>query len=298
MTKRATSMRRMALPRWASVCLLAEDTRGVFKTVYTRSGSTFTYTWRSRGPSNSAKKIPCHRPSASFPSSTKTNWLTPTSMVFICESELPSLWRYGPAIGTIRSSAPSASLATSGSACSLIKIAAVVCGTYRKHVPTRTPSAVTTRCTSAVMSTICVRRSVLTRMLCIVFPPQRKTPAPHLLAPQLPKLSFRAKRGICFSLRLIHHLKPVIPTEAARFFPPRRLLARRAAEWRNRCLTSTRRAIVIRVEHQLRWPFAQWPLWNRHHAVLSRLLGRGQLLQFLQPLAAPTRQKRQETQIA
>src|SRR3974377_2125842 len=48
-----------------------------------------------------------------------------------------------------------------------MKTPAVVCGIYRKQVPTRKPRAVTTRCTSSVMSTICVRRLVFTRIACI-----------------------------------------------------------------------------------------------------------------------------------
>ena len=91
----------------------------------------FTHSFRSRGPSNSQRKTPCQRPSASFPPSTGTVWLTPTSTALMCASELPSLWRYVPVAGTSRSSAPSTSRATSGSAHSLMVIPAVVCGTYK-----------------------------------------------------------------------------------------------------------------------------------------------------------------------
>jgi hypothetical protein len=89
----------------------------------------------SLGPSNSAKKLPCQRPRTSLPSSTKTKAFIPTSMVFTWASELPSAWRYGPAERTSRSRAPSASEATSGSACSLMRMPAVVCGTYRYLIP-------------------------------------------------------------------------------------------------------------------------------------------------------------------
>src|SRR5205823_12899919 len=57
------------------------------------SGTTFTNILRSRGPSNSHKKMPCHLPSISFPSSTKLTWLAPARTPLACESELPSLCR-------------------------------------------------------------------------------------------------------------------------------------------------------------------------------------------------------------
>src|SRR6267143_2402695 len=50
----------------------------------------------------------------------------PTSRAFTWESEFPSLCRYGPVAGINRSSAPSMSSATSGSAHSLMVMAAVV----------------------------------------------------------------------------------------------------------------------------------------------------------------------------
>src|SRR5690242_16251678 len=55
------------------------------------SARTLTTSFRSRGPSNSQKKIPCQRPSAKRPSSTNTIWVPPTSTDLMCESELPSL---------------------------------------------------------------------------------------------------------------------------------------------------------------------------------------------------------------
>src|SRR5262245_30592255 len=57
------------------------------------SGTTLTYSFRSRGPSNSHKKIPCQRPSAILPPSTNMVWHVPTRIVLICESELPSACR-------------------------------------------------------------------------------------------------------------------------------------------------------------------------------------------------------------
>src|SRR5216683_3105966 len=57
------------------------------------SPSTFTKIFLSRGPSNSQRKIPCHRPNSNFPSSTKITWLVPTITAFACESVFPSLCR-------------------------------------------------------------------------------------------------------------------------------------------------------------------------------------------------------------
>src|SRR3989337_909042 len=56
------------------------------------SSITFTYTLRSRGPSNSQKKIACQEPSISLPSSTITALDTPTMLDFIWAAELPSVW--------------------------------------------------------------------------------------------------------------------------------------------------------------------------------------------------------------
>jgi hypothetical protein len=58
-----------------------------------REFSIFTKIFRSRGPSNSQKKIPCHRPNSNFPSSTKITWLAPTITALTCESVFPSLCR-------------------------------------------------------------------------------------------------------------------------------------------------------------------------------------------------------------
>src|SRR5216684_1067903 len=57
------------------------------------SPSTFTKIFRSRGPSNSQKKIPCHLPSTNFPSSTKITWLAPIITALACESVFPSRCR-------------------------------------------------------------------------------------------------------------------------------------------------------------------------------------------------------------
>src|SRR5580693_4773524 len=92
---------------------------------------TLTQIFLSRGPSNSQKNTPCHCPNTSFPCSTRITWLVPVKTAFACESEFPSLCRYGPERGTKRSNTPSRSVATSGSKCSLIITPAVVCGTYR-----------------------------------------------------------------------------------------------------------------------------------------------------------------------
>src|ERR1700733_5149963 len=47
-------------------------------------------TCRSRGPSNSQRKIPCQRPSISFPPSTRTVTLFPTQAVLTWASLFPS----------------------------------------------------------------------------------------------------------------------------------------------------------------------------------------------------------------
>ena len=92
-----------------------------------------TYTVRSRGPSNSQKKIPCQVPSASEPSSRSgTTTLGPISdartwVGAFCSCG--STCSHGQPSSTIRSSAASWSRATAGSACSLIVTPAVVCGT-------------------------------------------------------------------------------------------------------------------------------------------------------------------------
>src|SRR5260370_405356 len=91
-----------------------------------QSDTTLTCSRRSRGPSNSQKNTPCQRPNISLPPSTWTIWLAPTNTAFPSDSHLPSLCRYGPAMGISRSSAPSTSRATSGSAHSVMVIAAVV----------------------------------------------------------------------------------------------------------------------------------------------------------------------------
>src|SRR4029077_16163888 len=57
------------------------------------SSSTFTKIFRSRGPSNSQRKIPCHRPNSNFPSFTNITWLAPTITALACESVFPSLCR-------------------------------------------------------------------------------------------------------------------------------------------------------------------------------------------------------------
>ena len=89
-------------------------------------------TLRSRGPSNSQKKIPCHRPSASFPS-----W-SGTRICVLVSDERTWDGAFGPSgsstcfqsqpSSTIFCNAFSRSRATSGSACSLIVMPAVVCG--------------------------------------------------------------------------------------------------------------------------------------------------------------------------
>src|SRR5215208_1492788 len=122
-------------------------------------------TVRSRGPSSSQKKIPCHFPSASLPPSTGTSTCGPRSDARTCEGA------FGPSGSstccqrhsswTICSSAASRSRATAGSAASLIVTPAVVCGTYTSAAPA--PSAPSrASATRRVMSTSCVRRSVRT----------------------------------------------------------------------------------------------------------------------------------------
>ena len=102
----------------------------VRKAAYTR---TETCTDRVRGPSNSQKKIPCQVPSARVPSSksgTRTCWpMNDARMCVGAFSSPSSTCRHGQSAGTIRSRAASKSLATIGSACSLIVTPAVVCGT-------------------------------------------------------------------------------------------------------------------------------------------------------------------------
>ncbi|MBN1367019.1 MAG: MMPL family transporter [Dehalococcoidales bacterium] len=52
-----------------------------------------TNTVRSRGPSNSQKKMPCHVPRTNLPFSIKTVCELPNRLALICAGELPSLWR-------------------------------------------------------------------------------------------------------------------------------------------------------------------------------------------------------------
>src|SRR5439155_5824069 len=57
------------------------------------SATTLTSTVRSRGPSNSARKIPCQRPSASRPFSTGIAADCPTRLALMCACALPSACR-------------------------------------------------------------------------------------------------------------------------------------------------------------------------------------------------------------
>src|SRR5262249_28689458 len=127
-------------------------------------------------PVNLRKKNPLPAPQRQLPRLHKHKLRRPHQHRFHVRIRIPlrvpvrSRRRHQPVQRSLGISRPRPRLpspATSGSACSLIRIPAVVCGTYRKHVPAFTPSAVTTRCTSSVTSTICVRRFVRTRIACM-----------------------------------------------------------------------------------------------------------------------------------
>src|ERR1700722_9121731 len=79
------------------------------------SGTTLTRSSRLRGPSNSAKKIRCQRPSASFPATIHTVSDDPTRAVLMYESEFPSACAEFATRGTIRSNAAATSCATARS---------------------------------------------------------------------------------------------------------------------------------------------------------------------------------------
>src|SRR5262249_1364735 len=83
---------------------------------------------RSRGPSNSQRKIACQRPSLSSPPVTGTAALLPTSIVWMWESLLPSVCRNAFPWGTSSRRWPIASEATAGSQPSLTVTPQVVCG--------------------------------------------------------------------------------------------------------------------------------------------------------------------------
>src|SRR5829696_1890005 len=128
------------------------------------SGATTTR--RSRGPSNSQKKIPCHVPSASRPDSRGTSTCGPINPARTWDgafSSPSSMCCHPHPSSTRRSSARSKSRATAGSACSLIVTPAVVWGT--KTSAAEAPSAaVSVSWTRSVMSTSWVLRSVRTRI--------------------------------------------------------------------------------------------------------------------------------------
>ncbi len=54
----------------------------------------FIVTCRSRGPSNSVRKIPCHGPRRIFRAAMIRNSVAPTSEDWMCAGEFPSLWRW------------------------------------------------------------------------------------------------------------------------------------------------------------------------------------------------------------
>src|SRR5579864_5552314 len=107
----------------------------------------------------------CHVPSASFPSRTGAVQAGPFRAVLMCESELPSACSKADSFGTIEARWVSMSLATSGSAPSLIVTPAVVWGMNTWHTPSPTRAFATASATRAVTSTSCVRRLVCTEKL-------------------------------------------------------------------------------------------------------------------------------------
>src|SRR6059058_5760591 len=147
---------------------LTPRTRAKAIRVDRRQASGVTKTLRSRGPSSSQKKIPCHVPSARRPSFSGTSTCGPISDARMCDgafSSPSSMCCQPQSSPTIRSSAASKSRATAGSACSLIVTPAVVCGTNTSAaLAASAPSSAA--CTSEVMSMSWVRRSVRTRICC------------------------------------------------------------------------------------------------------------------------------------
>src|SRR4051794_35799929 len=149
---------------------LTPRTRAKAIRVDRRQASGVMKTLRSRGPSSSQKKIPCHVPSARRPSFSGTSTCGPISDARMCDgafSSPSSMCCQPQSSPTMRSSAASKSRATAGSACSLIVTPAVVCGTNTSAaLAASAPSSAA--CTSDVMSISWVRRSVRTRICCIV----------------------------------------------------------------------------------------------------------------------------------
>src|SRR5437660_754897 len=111
--------------------------------------------------------MPCHVPSASLPSSTGTRICGLISDARMCEGAFgpsgSSTCFHSQPSSTTFSSADSRSCATAGSAPSLIVTPAVVCGTYTSAAAAPLAGA-SASCTSLVMSTSCVPRSVLRRI--------------------------------------------------------------------------------------------------------------------------------------
>src|SRR5699024_1214047 len=89
------------------------------------------------GPSNSQKYTLCHVPKINFPSVKISVSLAPITDDFICPSEFPSICIYSFLFGTVLFRPYFKSVCTSGSAFSLIVIAAVVCGQYTIIIPSR-----------------------------------------------------------------------------------------------------------------------------------------------------------------
>ena len=121
------------------------------------------------GPSNSQKYMACQVPRTRLPPATGIVCDDPIILALRWAAELPSAWRYFRCSQGISSSKyASMSLATSGSAPSLIVIPAVVCGQYTQTRPSRILASLTAFSTFPVMLIICERRSVLRLYFCSI----------------------------------------------------------------------------------------------------------------------------------
>ena len=119
---------------------------------------------RDRGPSNSTRKMLCHVPLTSCPSTIGNIRECPRNAAAKCESALSSiaLWAYREELGKSDSIFAKISLINPFS-CSLAIMAAVACGTLMMQVPSRTSEFSMKLNTCDVMSISCLR-SVVARV--------------------------------------------------------------------------------------------------------------------------------------